>query len=73
MPALGQRELSLLEKCVYEGGSNWMKSGVFGTNRTVCNRRVGSIEAGIGWSLVSLGPIVLSVIGGVGIIEEEIG
>ena len=50
-----------------------MKSGVVGTNRTVCNRRVGSIEAGIGWSLVSLGPIVLSVIGGVGIIEEEIG
>ena len=39
-----------------------MKSSVFGTNRTVCNRGAGIIEAGIGWSLVSLGPIELSVI-----------
>ena len=62
MPALGQRELSLLEKCVYQRCWNWMKSGVFGTNRTVCNRAVGIIEAGIGLSLVSLGPIELSVI-----------
>ena len=39
-----------------------MKFGVFGTNRTVCNRGVGIIEARIGLSLVSLGPMELSVI-----------
>lgn len=40
-----------------------MNFGVFWTNRTVCNRGVGIIEAGIGWSLVSLGPVELSRIG----------
>ena len=39
-----------------------MKFGVFRNNRTVCSRGVGIIEAGIGRSLVSLGPIELSVI-----------
>ena len=39
-----------------------MKFDVFGTNRTVCNRGAGIIEAGIGWSLASLGLIELSVI-----------
>ena len=39
-----------------------MKFGVFGTNRSVRNRGVGIIEAGIGWSSVSLEPIELSVI-----------
>ena len=59
---MGQRELSLLQRCLYQGGRNWIKSGVFGTNRTVCNRGVGIIEARIGLSLVSLGPMELSVI-----------
>ena len=39
-----------------------MKSGIFRTNRTVCDRGVGIIEARIGLSLVSLEPIELSVI-----------